>query len=90
MNQAPIRIDLQNEGGVAGAPSTELLETWVRASLQQPYKRLEQAIRIVDAEESRQLNLHYRGIDKPTNILSFPAEPCEWLEYDYLGDLVID
>jgi probable rRNA maturation factor len=30
-------------------------------------------IRIVGAAESRKLNLQWRGKDKPTNVLSFPA-----------------
>lgn len=32
-------------------------------------------IRIVGAAESRRLNRTWRGKDKPTNVLSFPAEP---------------
>jgi probable rRNA maturation factor len=31
-------------------------------------------IRIVGANESRHLNRTYRGKDKPTNVLSFPAD----------------
>lgn len=31
-------------------------------------------VRIVGAEESQALNAEYRGKDKPTNVLSFPAE----------------
>ncbi|WP_405327503.1 rRNA maturation RNase YbeY [Ruminobacter sp.] len=30
-------------------------------------------IRIVEPEESHELNLEYRGKDRPTNVLSFPA-----------------
>ena len=46
-------------------------------------------IRVVDAEESRQLNKQYRGKDAPTNVLSFPSQLPEFIEPDYLGDLVI-
>lgn len=45
-------------------------------------------IRVVDGEESRDLNARYRGYDKPTNVLSFPADvalPGGKL----LGDIVI-
>ena len=46
-------------------------------------------IRLVDSEESHQLNLEYRGKDKPTNVLSFPFEAPPSVELDLLGDLVI-
>jgi len=50
------------------------------------------AVRIVDAEESRTYNRDYRGKDRPTNVLSFPAELPQGLPTeaaDELGDLVI-
>jgi probable rRNA maturation factor len=62
----------------------------VRAALRSPLGPLEQTIRIVDEAESRLLNREYRGRDKPTNVLSFPAElPPGLLDYQCLGDLVI-
>jgi probable rRNA maturation factor len=46
-------------------------------------------LRLVDRDESRALNLRYRGQDKPTNVLSFPAGlPCG-LDLPLLGDIVI-
>jgi probable rRNA maturation factor len=47
-------------------------------------------VRIVEAAESHRLNAQYRGIDKPTNVLSFAAgtrdpDTGEW----FLGDVVI-
>lgn len=50
------------------------------------------AVRIVDEPEIRALNRDYRGKDKPTNVLSFPAEPLQGLPPDMheeLGDIVI-
>jgi probable rRNA maturation factor len=46
-------------------------------------------IRIVGAAASRRLNAGYRGKDKPTNVLSFPAAPIERELGGSLGDLVI-
>ena len=46
-------------------------------------------IRLVDSDESQQLNNQYRGKDKPTNVLSFPFEVPTGIELDLLGDLVI-
>ena len=49
----------------------------------------ELTIRIVDADESQQLNHDYRQQDKPTNVLSFPFEAPPGIELNLLGDLVI-
>lgn len=53
------------------------------------YPETEITIRIVDESESHQLNLTYRGKDKPTNVLSFPFEAPANIELPLLGDLVI-
>jgi len=84
-----LEIDLQNDAGLQAVPTTEQFETWVRAGLCDDYTKLEQTIRLVDEVESRQLNSAFRGIDKPTNVLSFPSEPSPYLDYTQLGDLVI-
>ena len=39
--------------------------------------------------ESRRLNARYRGRDRPTNVLSFPAERIPGAPAQPLGDLVI-
>ena len=47
-------------------------------------------IRITDDEELKTLNLQYRGIDKTTDVLSFPADfEDPDLESRYLGDIVV-
>jgi probable rRNA maturation factor len=46
-------------------------------------------VRMAGAAESRRLNHAYRGKDKPTNVLSFPAAPPERALTGALGDLVI-
>jgi probable rRNA maturation factor len=46
-------------------------------------------IRIVGRTASRRLNREYRGRDKPTNVLSFPASPVERALTGSLGDLVV-
>jgi len=50
-------------------------------------------IRVVDENESQQLNALYRGKDKPTNVLSFPAQldaqTLEQTRLELLGDIVI-
>lgn len=53
----------------------------------------EVGIACVDLAESHELNLQYRGKDKPTNVLSFPSdipeEILDMLDARPLGDLVI-
>ena len=39
--------------------------------------------------EAKMLNFKYRQIDKPTNVLSFPAEVIPQIEINFLGDVVI-
>ena len=56
---------------------------------QQKIGQLELTVRFVTLEESQQLNKQFRGIDKPTNVLSFPFEAPPGLDFNLLGDLVI-
>jgi probable rRNA maturation factor len=46
-------------------------------------------VRVVGPAESRRLNRTYRGKDKPTNVLSFPASNEERGLCGSLGDLVV-
>jgi len=46
-------------------------------------------IRVVGKAESHRLDLQFRGKDKPTNVLSFPASTVERAQSGVLGDLVI-
>jgi len=89
MNVSAIRIDLQNDADIQGLPEQKQFQQWVETALQKNYQNLEQTIRIVDEAESRSLNNRYRQRDKPTNVLSFPVEQSDYLEYQCLGDLVI-
>ena len=88
-------LDLQIACEASYLPAESDVATWVQAALDaagyhppadQP---TEITVRIVDADESRQLNHTYRGKDKPTNVLSFPFEGPEDIPLALLGDLVI-
>ena len=47
-------------------------------------------VKVTDDEELRSLNQQYRGIDKTTDVLSFPTDFIDPdLESRYLGDIVI-
>lgn len=49
----------------------------------------EVAVLLTDDASIRQLNRDWRGMDKPTNVLSFPAVQPPGLEPSMLGDIVI-
>lgn len=70
-------------------PSEQDFQSWLDYTLTQFQPDSELTIRIVDSEESHQLNHDYRGKDKPTNVLSFPFEVPPGVEINLLGDLVI-
>lgn len=84
-----LRIDVQVSSGRSGLPSVPKLRHWARTALAGRRREAEVSIRIVDAAESRALNLRYRGKDRPTNVLAFPADLPAELQVALLGDLVI-
>ena len=72
-----------------GLPTAEEIEQWAAAAVQPQRDEVEMTVRIVDEAESHELNLNYRGKDRPTNVLSFPFECPDEVELPLLGDLVI-
>ena len=73
----------------SGLPTAEKIEQWATAAVQPQSDEVEMTVRIVDEAESHELNLNYRGKDRPTNVLSFPFECPDEVELPLLGDLVI-
>lgn len=73
----------------SGLPTAEQIEQWATAAVQPQGDEVEMTVRIVDEAESHELNLNYRGKDRPTNVLSFPFECPDEVELPLLGDLVI-
>ncbi len=67
---------------------------WAAAALGRRGSGREIAVRVVAPRESRKLNRQWRGKDKPTNVLSFPAPELQasragTTDAIPLGDLVI-
>jgi probable rRNA maturation factor len=91
MSQQGISLDLDLQIAVDNPrlPTQAEFETWVRTAIGQTMTEVDLTIRIVEVGESQQLNLTYRGKDKPTNVLSFPFEAPPEIELPLLGDLVI-
>lgn len=89
-------VEIQFATRRAGVPHARALRAWALSAFRGgrgPRRRLSLAIRIVGAAESRRLNRDWRGKDKPTNVLSFPADlpPASGLRPPAapLGDLAI-
>lgn len=76
-NEKRLDVTVQFATTRRGVPSASSLAKWANlafvAATPRSKKRLPVTIRIIGASESRQLNHTYRGKDKPTNVLSFPA-----------------
>lgn len=90
-----IDVDIQIASEHSPLPSDDKLILWAQSALANLKENAELSIRLVDNQESQQLNSEYRGKDKPTNVLSFPFEmPPELAGLDdeighLIGDLVI-
>jgi len=84
-----IELDLQIACQSELLPQESQFQLWVDSALGQYNKDFELTVRLVEVEESQQLNLQYRNKDKPTNVLSFPFEVPKDIELNLLGDLVI-
>ncbi|UCC50402.1 MAG: rRNA maturation RNase YbeY [Anaerolineaceae bacterium] len=62
------------------------------ALLQQSYPPVSMTLLLVDDSRIQQLNRDFRGIDRPTDVLSFPAgelSPNSLEELPYVGDIAI-
>jgi len=85
-----IFVDLQiATENIEDLPTEEQIAQWATAAVQPEGDEVEMTVRIVDEAESHELNLTYRGKDRPTNVLSFPFECPDEVELPLLGDLVI-
>ncbi|MBL0709431.1 MAG: rRNA maturation RNase YbeY [Colwellia sp.] len=97
-------LDLQIACDKKALPSLAQFQCWVDKALQSTPNKpvtepvtnkvitdepVELTIRLVNIDESQQLNHQYRHKNKPTNVLSFPFEVPDGIELNLLGDLII-
>jgi len=80
------QLALEPESAVPGEGA---VRRWVEAALEGRREAAELTVRIVDEEESAELNQAYRKKQGPTNVLSFPFEAPPGVELSLLGDIVI-
>ena len=76
-----------------GLPTEAEFRRWVGAAIGGRRPAAEVSIRVVSAAEMRSLNRRWRGMDRPTNVLAFPAELPDSLPENLgpplLGDIVL-
>jgi probable rRNA maturation factor len=88
-----VQVDLQLADEVAeqagDVPPAERFEAWVAAAASTRSDSAEVSVRVVAVAEGRHLNGQYRGKDRATNVLAFPADLPAELGLGMLGDLVI-
>jgi probable rRNA maturation factor len=75
-----LAVTVQYASSRRGVPHARSLSRWANAASASPSAHRGRragtlTIRVVGAAESRRLNRTWRGKDKPTNVLSFPADP---------------
>ena len=95
-----IQLDIQLATECEHFPDEKQVKTWIVSALEHAELSLASpslTVRIVSLEESEQLNSNFRGKNQPTNVLSFPFELPEGVNFtqsdecidEYLGDLAI-
>ncbi len=83
-----IQIDVQHASTCENIPTDTKIINWAKLALSNNNEPAEFTIRIVDEEEMFELNHKWRGIEKITNVLSFPAGD-NVVAPELLGDIAI-
>lgn len=91
-----VLVDVQLASTSADIPAEDEIQRWVAltiaAASTDDLGNVETVIRVVDEDEIHGLNRDFRQIDRPTNVLSFPAGAIDGLPEGHtrmLGDIVI-
>ena len=74
-----LALIVQYATNARGLPSRARLRRWARAALERDARL---TVRIVGTGEARALNRHFRGTDRPTNVLTFVMRQRPRLEGD--------
>lgn len=87
-----LELDLDIADNLQQVPTEEQFRGWITKALSAGgYSKdsVELSVMVVSETVSQTLNDQYRGKNKPTNVLSFPAEIPEFVESELIGDMVI-
>jgi probable rRNA maturation factor len=84
-----VKLNVMRSVRAGWLPPARELRGWAAAALGRRAGASELSVLLAGRARSRALNARYRGRDRPTNVLSFPAPPGAVGASDLLGDLVI-
>lgn len=84
-----VQREVESKDTLEQIPSDDEMRAWVEEAQIDPILSIEINLRIVGKDEIRKLNQLYRGIDKPTNVLSFASDVPDGSGIHLLGDMVI-
>ena len=84
-----LQLEVQRASQLDDLPADEALTSWAVAAAPEADLAQDLVIRIVDEEESADLNGRYRDKPYATNVLSFPSDVPEEIAEPALGDLVV-
>lgn len=85
-----VEIEIEDEAWRQGGPDVEAIVTRAAAAaLAVDGSEGDVVILLADDETVRDLNARFRGKDRPTNVLSFPAPPMPGGHGVPLGDIIL-
>jgi probable rRNA maturation factor len=84
-----MRLSVTRSVRAGWLPPARELRSWAAAALGRRAGASELSVLLAGRARSRALNARYRGRDRATNVLSFPAMPSAVAQAGLLGELVI-
>ncbi len=90
--QINIEINCENEDWNKSLPDVELIlnttceKVFEQIMFKKSAQNIEVSVLLTDNNTIQELNKNYRNIDKPTNVLSYPAEELVAGEFDDIQD----
>ncbi len=87
--ECPLVVEVQRQIETRDLPADADFCNWARAAATAAGASGELVLRVVDEQESAQLNGQYRDKPYATNVLSFPADLPEEVGEAVLGDIAI-
>jgi len=85
----PLTVSVRRAVRVGWLPRAAELRAWAAAALGRGAAGRELSVLLAGRARSRALNARYRGLDHPTNVLSFPAASGAGAPSGLLGELVL-
>ena len=84
-----MQVDVQFAYKGSDLPSADEMSEWARTALRNQLRDGLLTVRIVSFEEGARLNWNYRRQPGATNVLAFPFNAGEAIDFPLLGDVII-